>query len=104
MEAKSLENHVHRVGIARHFLLIAAGKRFGMQPGEQLLHLRIAELGALDTGGRPTLSIVAIRRRVVSFSGARVSMTFQRPLNSSISAMSLRISGVIVMFLMLCMG
>jgi hypothetical protein len=31
-------------------------------------------------------------------------MTFQRPLNSSISAMSLRISGVIVMFLILCMG
>ncbi len=30
-------------------------------------------------------------------------MTFQRPLNSSISAMSLRISGVIVMFLISCM-
>src|SRR5580700_660792 len=32
----------------------------------------------------PALSIVAIRRRLVSLSGARVSMTFQRPLNSSI--------------------
>jgi hypothetical protein len=31
-------------------------------------------------------------------------MTVQRPLNSSISAMSLRISGVIVMFLMPCMA
>jgi len=52
----------------------------------------------------PTLSIVAIRRRLVSFSGARVSMTFQRPLNSSIAAMSLRISGVIVMLLVSYMG
>jgi len=52
----------------------------------------------------PTLSIVAMRRRLVSLSGAKVSMTFQRPLNSSISAMSLRISGVIVMFLISCMG
>jgi hypothetical protein len=40
----------------------------------------------------------------VSFSGARVSMTFQRPLNSSISEMSLRISGVMVMFLMSSIG
>jgi len=48
----------------------------------------------------PTLSIVAIRRSMVSFSGASVSMTVQRPLNSSISAMSLRISGVIVMLVM----
>jgi len=46
-----------------------------------------------------TLSMVAIRRRLVSFSGASVSMTVQRPLNSSISAMSLSIAGVIVMFL-----
>jgi hypothetical protein len=52
----------------------------------------------------PTLSIVAIRRKLVSFSGARVSMTVQRPLNSSISAMSLRISGVIVMLVMRCMA
>jgi len=52
----------------------------------------------------PTLSIVAIRRRLVSLSGARVSMTFQRPLNSSMSATSLRTSGVIVMFLISCMG
>jgi hypothetical protein len=48
----------------------------------------------------PTLSIVAIRRKKVSFSGVRVSMTDQRPLNSSIAAMSLRISGVIVMLVM----
>ena len=27
----------------------------------------------------PTLSIVAMRRRLVSFSGTKVSMTFQRP-------------------------
>jgi len=47
----------------------------------------------------PTLSIVAIRLRLVSFSGASDSITFQRPLNSSISAMSLRISGVMVTFL-----
>src|SRR6266404_7898620 len=47
----------------------------------------------------PTLSIVAIRLRLESFSGASDSITFQRPLNSSISAMSFRISGVIVMFL-----
>jgi hypothetical protein len=51
----------------------------------------------------PTLSMVAIRRGLVSFSGASVSMTVQRPLNSSISAMSLRISGVIVMFFISCM-
>jgi hypothetical protein len=31
-------------------------------------------------------------------------MTVQRPLNSSISAMSLRISGVIAMLLMRCMA
>jgi hypothetical protein len=31
-------------------------------------------------------------------------MTFQRPLNSSISAMSFRISGLILMFLMACTG
>src|SRR5262249_12642008 len=49
----------------------------------------------------PTLSIVAIRLRLVSFSGASDSITFQRPLNSSISAMSFRISGVIVMLLIL---
>ena len=47
----------------------------------------------------PTLSIVAIRLKLVSFSGASDSITYQRPLNSSISAMSFRISGVIVMFL-----
>jgi hypothetical protein len=41
----------------------------------------------------PTLSIVATRFRLVSFSGASVSIAFQRPLNSLISAMSLRISG-----------
>jgi len=52
----------------------------------------------------PTLSIVAIRLSVVSFSGASVSMTVQRPLNSSISAMSFRISGVIVMLVMRCMA
>src|SRR5689334_13416864 len=52
----------------------------------------------------PTLSMVAFRRRLVSLSGASVSMTVQRPLNSSISAMSLSISGVIVMFLISCMS
>jgi hypothetical protein len=51
----------------------------------------------------PTLAIVAIRRRLVSFSGTIVSMTLQRPLNSSISATSLSISGVIVMCLISCM-
>lgn len=44
-------------------------------------------------------AVCAIRLRLVSFSGARDSITFQRPLNSSISAMSFRISGVIVMSL-----
>jgi hypothetical protein len=48
--------------------------------------------------------MVAFRRRLVNLSGASVSMTVQRPLNSSISAMSLSISGVIVMFLISCMS
>jgi hypothetical protein len=39
------------------------------------------------------LSIVATRLRLVSRSGARVGIAFQRPLNSSISVMSFRISG-----------
>src|SRR6266852_5706667 len=51
----------------------------------------------------PMLSIVAMRLRLVSLSGARVSIAFQRPLNSSISAMSFRISGVMVMFFISCM-
>src|SRR6266481_9437566 len=51
----------------------------------------------------PMLSIVATRLRLVSLSGARVCIAFQRPLNSSISAISFRISGVIVMFLISCM-
>jgi hypothetical protein len=51
---------------------------------------------------RSTLSIVAMRLRLVSFSGASDSITFQGPLNSSISAMSFRISGVIVTFLISC--
>jgi hypothetical protein len=41
---------------------------------------------------------VAIRLRVVSFSGASDSITFHRPLNSSVSVMSFMVSGVIVMF------
>src|SRR5579863_1686542 len=49
----AVEDHVHRVGIARHFLLVAAGKRLAPHAGEQLLHLPVAELGALDAGGRP---------------------------------------------------
>ena len=48
----AVEDHVHRVGIARHFLLVTAGEGLAPQAGKQLLHLRVAELGALDTGGR----------------------------------------------------
>lgn len=44
------------------------------------------------------LSIVAIRLRLVSFSGARTPSPFQRPLNSSISVMNFGISGVMVIF------
>ena len=51
----------------------------------------------------PMLSIVAMRLRLVSLSGAMVYIAFQRPLNSSISAMSFRISGVMVMFFISCM-
>jgi hypothetical protein len=48
----ALENHVHCIGIACNFLLVAAGKGFGLQPGQQLLHLYIAELGALNARRR----------------------------------------------------
>jgi hypothetical protein len=33
----TIEDHVHRIGITRYFLLVAAGKGFGLHPGEQLL-------------------------------------------------------------------
>jgi hypothetical protein len=97
---ETLENHVHRIGVAGDFLLIALANDFAFTPESSFstsLSLSFAPLIQVE---EPTLSIVAIRLRVVSFSGARDSITYQRRLNSSISAISFRISGVIVMFLM----
>jgi hypothetical protein len=48
----AIEDHVHCVGIARYFLLVATGKGLGFHPGEQLLDFRITELGAFNTRGR----------------------------------------------------
>ena len=49
----ALENHVHCIGIARNFLLVAAGKGLAPQAGQQLPDLRIAEFGTLYARGRP---------------------------------------------------
>ena len=48
----AIEDHIHHVGIASHFLLVAAGQRFGLHPGEQFLYFPVTELGAFDPGGR----------------------------------------------------
>ena len=47
----AIKNHIHGIGIARHFLLVAGSKRFCLQPGKQFFHFCIAELSALDTSG-----------------------------------------------------
>src|SRR5215469_14314141 len=47
---ETLENHVHRVGVACDLLLIAASKRFSLHSGEQLLDFPIAEFCSFDTG------------------------------------------------------
>src|SRR5215469_4146915 len=48
---ETLENHVHRIGIAGDLLLIAARERSSLHAREQLFYLPIAELCAFDTGG-----------------------------------------------------
>jgi hypothetical protein len=89
----------HLGGRGGNFLLVAARERFSLHAGEQLFYSLSLSFAPSIRVEDPTLSIVAIRLRVVSVLGARDSITFQRPLNSSISAMSFRISGVMVMFL-----
>ena len=48
----TIDDHVHSVGIARHFLLIPASKGLRLQPGQELLHLHVAEFRTLDAFGR----------------------------------------------------
>src|SRR5215471_6867704 len=48
---ETLENHVHRIGVAGDLLLIAARERSSLHAREQLFYLPIAELCAFDTGG-----------------------------------------------------
>jgi hypothetical protein len=48
----AIEDHIHGIGTASNFLLVPAGEGFGLQPGQQLLYLGIAEFGALDASGR----------------------------------------------------
>src|SRR5215469_4013144 len=47
---EALKNHVHRIGVACDFLLIAACKRFGLHTGKQLVYFPVAESCAFDTG------------------------------------------------------
>ena len=47
----AIEDHVHRIGISRYFLLVATSKGLGSHPGEQLFYFRISELGALNARG-----------------------------------------------------
>jgi hypothetical protein len=99
--SSAVEDHVHRIGIAGHFLLIAASEPLAARPERSFSTSASVSLAPSMRVDDPTLSMVAIRRRLVSFSGVSVSMTVQRPLNSSISAISLRIPVVIVMSLIL---
>jgi hypothetical protein len=41
---ETLENHVHRIGVASHFLLVPAREQFSLHTGEQLFHFPVAEL------------------------------------------------------------
>src|SRR5215469_1814242 len=48
---ETLENHIHCIGIAGHFLLVAACERLRLHAGEQLFHFPIAESCAFNSGG-----------------------------------------------------
>ena len=50
---KAAEDHVHRIGIASHFLLVAAGERFASQAGKEPFNLGIAQSRAFNARRRP---------------------------------------------------
>src|SRR3546814_11994474 len=45
------EHQFHQLGVAGHFLLVAAGESFDLQIRQQPLHLAVGQLAALDAGG-----------------------------------------------------
>lgn len=47
---ETLEDHVHGVGVAGYFLLIAAGERLRLHAREQLFYFPIAELCTFNRG------------------------------------------------------
>lgn len=54
---------VHQLGIAGHFLLVADDEGLDPQVRQELLHLPVGQLAALNAGEEPMLSMVATRRR-----------------------------------------
>jgi hypothetical protein len=89
------EHQIHHLGVAGHFLLVAGGEGLDLQVGQQALDLAVRQLAALDAGGRANALDGGDPRSAESRSGASVPKARQAPLNSSIRAMRLRISGVI---------
>ncbi len=44
------EHQLHHLGIASHFLLVAAGRGFDLEIGEQPFDLAVGQLATFDTG------------------------------------------------------
>jgi len=89
-----LEYQLHGFGVASHFLVISCMEELDFKAGQQLFDLSVGEFAAFNAGGCSDAFNGGLPlRRADRCSEAKMPKARQAPLNSSSSAIGLRIPG-----------